>query len=74
MRVLQADRSGVCIHGHKQWFLSNGLFMPLPIQQMGPEALSMRAYLCTPCSEKKWYILFLDITSQLQARFSYNFR
>ena len=29
---------------------------------------------CTPCSEKKWYILFLNETSQLQAQFSYNFQ
>ena len=28
----------------------------------------------TPSSEKKWYILFLNVTSQLQARFSYNFQ
>jgi len=30
--------------------------------------------LSTLCSEKKWYILFVKITSQLQARFSYSFQ
>ena len=31
-------------------------------------------FVYTPCSEKKWYILFLNVTPQLQAQFSYNFQ
>ena len=72
-------------HGHSKWpqVISHDVqpgTLYLLVSHMGvPSGLRSSLMMCsqvhcTPCSEKKWYILFLNVTSQLQARFSYNFQ